>query len=261
MKRCSKCGEIKPFNDFLKHKRNRDGLESQCRACQKASRKAKREANGDAERAKCRDYYQRNREKVLKRHKVRNAQPDTRERRRAYDEMRRMTMRDELNARSRERYAQNSEKERSMSRAYYWRHREKIAETKKRAYQINRDVYLQRSREYQVSHPEQTRAAIKRYRAAHPERIRAQKHLRRTRIAGAHGRYTDRDVGHMLAMQQGHCAYCGRIVTLTIEHINPIARGGSNGPENICLACWKCNLEKGAKTLDEWCDRWYFGLS
>ncbi len=36
--------------------------------------------------------------------------------------------------------------------------------------------------------------------------------------------------------------------TLEIEHIIPLARGGSNKEENIWLACHTCNLYKGSKT-------------
>ena len=35
MKRCSKCGEVKPVGEFYKHKNRKDGLQSQCKQCQK----------------------------------------------------------------------------------------------------------------------------------------------------------------------------------------------------------------------------------
>lgn len=36
--------------------------------------------------------------------------------------------------------------------------------------------------------------------------------------------------------------------TLEIEHIVPLAEGGSNNEDNLWLACHTCNLYKGAKT-------------
>ena len=33
-KKCSKCGEVKPINEFYKHKRKKDGLASQCKCCE-----------------------------------------------------------------------------------------------------------------------------------------------------------------------------------------------------------------------------------
>ncbi len=35
----------------------------------------------------------------------------------------------------------------------------------------------------------------------------------------------------------------------SIEHIVPVKRGGTNDPENLLTACWRCNEEKGTHTL------------
>ena len=45
MKRCSRCGETKPHSEFHKQKRNRDGLRSYCKECQKAANRAWRAAD------------------------------------------------------------------------------------------------------------------------------------------------------------------------------------------------------------------------
>lgn len=39
-KRCSKCGETKPVSEFHRDRRNKSGLQSQCRNCHKDSQKA-----------------------------------------------------------------------------------------------------------------------------------------------------------------------------------------------------------------------------
>lgn len=33
----------------------------------------------------------------------------------------------------------------------------------------------------------------------------------------------------------------------TVDHIVPQALGGGDEPSNLCLACWDCNLAKGAR--------------
>jgi 5-methylcytosine-specific restriction endonuclease McrA len=50
------------------------------------------------------------------------------------------------------------------------------------------------------------------------------------------------------------CSYCQLSqekvfgFTLHVEHIIPVAGGGTNAEENLCLSCAWCNLSKGAKT-------------
>ena len=36
-----------------------------------------------------------------------------------------------------------------------------------------------------------------------------------------------------------------------VDHVVPLMRGGSNDPDNICLACKPCNLAKGILTGTE----------
>ena len=43
------------------------------------------------------------------------------------------------------------------------------------------------------------------------------------------------------------CAQCGSSEKLEIDHIIPIARGGSNETTNLQILCRKCNRKKGAK--------------
>lgn len=33
----------------------------------------------------------------------------------------------------------------------------------------------------------------------------------------------------------------------TVDHILPEILGGNSEPDNLCLACWDCNLAKGAR--------------
>lgn len=52
------------------------------------------------------------------------------------------------------------------------------------------------------------------------------------------------------AQSQNRCSYCQsqqrvRGVALTVDHIIPQSIGGETTIENLCLACWDCNLAKG----------------
>ncbi len=52
--------------------------------------------------------------------------------------------------------------------------------------------------------------------------------------------------------RDGHrCRYCGSEENLSIDHIVPRCRGGTNALENLAIACCKCNVAKGDRTPDE----------
>jgi CRISPR/Cas system Type II protein with McrA/HNH and RuvC-like nuclease domain len=47
------------------------------------------------------------------------------------------------------------------------------------------------------------------------------------------------------------CVYCGAKKELTIDHVIPKSRGGTNEWTNLVTCCSKCNLKKGDKTPEE----------
>lgn len=48
------------------------------------------------------------------------------------------------------------------------------------------------------------------------------------------------------------CPYCSSKDNLSIDHINPLSRGGTHTEDNIELVCLPCNIQKGNKTKDEY---------
>lgn len=58
-----------------------------------------------------------------------------------------------------------------------------------------------------------------------------------------------------------HCLYCRTFdVPLVLDHMIPLARGGSNHPLNLFPACVPCNNSKGAKTASEFIE-WRGGIA
>ena len=56
-----------------------------------------------------------------------------------------------------------------------------------------------------------------------------------------------------LTRDQYRCIYCGRgsgIVELQIDHLVPVAKGGTNDPDNLVAACRDCNAGKSDATLE-----------
>lgn len=48
------------------------------------------------------------------------------------------------------------------------------------------------------------------------------------------------------------CCYCGTEGPLSIDHVFPRSRDGSDSGDNIVMACRSCNSSKGAKDMLEW---------
>ncbi len=49
------------------------------------------------------------------------------------------------------------------------------------------------------------------------------------------------------------CRYCGRKtpqVVLEVDHVVPVAEGGTDDPENLVTSCFECNRGKGATLLE-----------
>jgi len=132
----------------------------------------------------------------------------------------------------------------------------------KRAYD---QVYIQAHYEkkrlqgqlYYQTHKEQMRANQQVYSNTPTARLNAQvsHRNRRAREKDAQGRYTSEQIKDQYKRQKGKCYYCSHKVKLGeyhIEHIIPLARGGTNAIDNIVLACPRCNLSKGNKYPWEW---------
>lgn len=68
------------------------------------------------------------------------------------------------------------------------------------------------------------------------------------------GMYTMDDVEQMFLDQAGECAGCGGMLNENyhVDHVNPLARNGTNSAENLELLCRPCNQSKGYKTWTEW---------
>lgn len=48
------------------------------------------------------------------------------------------------------------------------------------------------------------------------------------------------------------CAYCGNVENLTLDHITPQSKGGTNRLTNVICACDKCNKSKGHQMWSNW---------
>jgi len=95
------------------------------------------------------------------------------------------------------------------------------------------------------------RAKEEAYRARTRTQAKVRATRRKARLLGAPGTHTAADVCNIVDGYCGLCVYClGRAEQ--IDHVEPLARGGSNGPENLVPACKHCNISKKDKPLLLW---------
>jgi 5-methylcytosine-specific restriction endonuclease McrA len=131
---------------------------------------------------------------------------------------------------------------RTKEKADAWRHKNRE--------HVNA-YYRQRYRD----HTERVNGYIKKWQERNGERYRALGQRYQERLVAAPGHYTGQDLKALYHAQLGLCAYCQKTLEggYSIDHKQPVSRGGSNWPDNLCLCCRRCNSRKGPKTAEEFC--------
>ena len=97
---------------------------------------------------------------------------------------------------------------------------------------------------------EKARIRARAWAAAHPELNRAKAAAwAKANKRAAQGRHTASDITTIFKHQRGLCAICREIIAdgYEVDHVMPLALGGSNGKENLQLLCRPCNRRKGSK--------------
>jgi 5-methylcytosine-specific restriction endonuclease McrA len=105
------------------------------------------------------------------------------------------------------------------------------------------------ARRYYAKNKETYIAIRERWATKNPDTVRAIQRNARARRRSAEGRHTATDVAKKRLLQKDKCACC-RTKLLGgghVDHIVPLALGGSNWPSNLQLLCPPCNYKKGHK--------------
>lgn len=82
------------------------------------------------------------------------------------------------------------------------------------------------------------------------EAAKAKRHLRKARIFGGGGSYTQEEWLTLCGQCDNICLCCKEKKPLTIDHVIPLSRGGTNSIDNIQPLCRECNSRKGPETID-----------
>jgi 5-methylcytosine-specific restriction endonuclease McrA len=164
---------------------------------------------------------------------------------------------------------------RERARRYYYAHRESrlaTAKARQSAYRADperRALLNERAKEYgranmarmiekaeawRKANPKRALASKRRQYARNPQKWRFWKANYLAALRGAAGKHTAAEVRARLEEQCHLCAYCLAPMTdgHEVEHVIPVARGGSNDIDNIVCACPTCNNSKNDRTILEY---------
>jgi 5-methylcytosine-specific restriction endonuclease McrA len=144
----------------------------------------------------------------------------------------------ERNGRGRVFYANHIERERTRSKKYSEEHKEEK--------RLKNKKYNRENHAHKTFHNME-------YRKAHPEQCRIDARNRRARVKNASGNgWIAKEEKQLFEDYCHRCAYCGGKTRLTVDHIVPLALGGSHSIDNAVPACLSCNSSKGARPLLIW---------
>jgi 5-methylcytosine-specific restriction endonuclease McrA len=153
---------------------------------------------------------------------------------------------------------ENSEAARAIAARCYEKNKDRINRLNREKYAADPTAINQKNKAWRIANPDY----VDRRRARsiewartwvrnNPEEARAlnlrKAHRRRARLNGSSDNYTAEELANLRAKAGGKCALCNAHRTLTVDHIVPLSRGGSNGIRNIQFLCRRCNSSKGAR--------------
>lgn len=148
----------------------------------------------------------------------------------------------------------------------HYRDNREIVIKKMREYRkANREEINKRQRGYRTDNPEKFRqndsasylrnrdkkiGRATKYQALHPEMVKVVQMKRRAQKNKCQGSFTYQEWIELCQKYGNKCIRCGNEVKLTVDHVVPLSKGGSNDINNIQPLCKHCNCKKHTKTID-----------
>lgn len=150
-----------------------------------------------------------------------------------------------IGAYNRSAYAENGDAIRAAAKRYQRANSDQIKIRRKAKAKRTQAVYA----EWYRVNADKKRAYCREYQKSNPEVFKAKNARRKALTLQASGSHTAAQIRGLYKRQRGRCACC-RVELASkyhADHIEPLARGGSNDITNIQLLCQTCNLSKHAR--------------
>jgi len=144
---------------------------------------------------------------------------------------------------------ENDEYAREFDRARYERDREERLAKVKEHYAANAPAIRARVTARRHADPEKQRAIHRAYRQRHLDERRTSERNKRARRMAAPGKLSPGLAERLFKLQRGLCPCCRQPLGTTyhMDHVIPLASGGTNTDDNIQLLRNECNQQKSAK--------------
>jgi 5-methylcytosine-specific restriction endonuclease McrA len=152
---------------------------------------------------------------------------------------------------AKEYYKRNAEKLIKYSKQWYHANKEYAHQRDHKYYTSHRDIILKKKLSYRKDNRQKDADASKKYRKEHPETVRALGQKRRANEAQVSGSHTGEEWLELKIAYGYTCPSCLKKepeILLTVDHVIPISKNGSNNIDNIQPLCKSCNSSKGTKT-------------
>lgn len=225
-KRCTKCTQEKPKEQFSKSSVTKDSLHQYCKECARLVAKQWRAANRDRHRASSKA--------CAERYKLTNSvSPNIPAEKRCArcgqikcsDLFRRFDQSKDglftwcINCCRAKDKARDKDRRNKNARAYSSRNKDAINARQRNFYRNNKELFFAHNRN------------------------------RKARIQGSAGSHTKQQIAVLYSAQKERCAYCAMRLhgKYHVDHRMPLALGGSNDITNLQILCPTCNLRKNKK--------------
>lgn len=145
--------------------------------------------------------------------------------------------------------ARNPERVKEQRLRYAEKHREREAERLKEWAKANPDKKRTAYAKWRAENPEHKKAYQAAYQAANLDKHRINQQTRRARKKAVGGVLSADILQRLYSIQKGLCACCRKPLgsDYHLDHIMPIALGGTNTDDNVQLLTARCNSSKHSR--------------
>jgi len=167
---------------------------------------------------------------------------------------------DEIRARTRAWYAANSERAKEHQRKKRFDHPDKVKAIKAKYYAAHKERDNASNAQWRAKNQDRLAAyRISRrelsaeWNRKHPDAVRSSRHRRIATEKHAEGNWTAEDLATLRKILGVKClAHGNHEGAITIDHIVPLAKGGTNYPTNLQPLCLKHNCAKGSRSCADY---------